>query len=379
MLPTDQDLGVMGSNALYRPGFLNGNNIVNGLFAPRSIRAFPETAVIIQQKKIPDVSFWQGDIDWDAMRAKTDTVIIRAGQNVWEDIQFKRNWAEAKKRGMLRAPYYFYDDRVSPGAQADKWHSLLKDDPPEMEAITDWENTFGGQFTGLRNVVAMMERMEAYGYKSAIYTGYFWFRSNSNAVANASHYAYLKLRPLHLAWYTSIASQVLIPAPWPELWMWQFGTPAEDWGQKSREIDMNFVNMTEVDFQKRYGGVIITPPREPPNEEPMATKYYKYSVVTNERKSAQVLGSSITEPGNNLTGRVIQKDEIVGSISEVVISPTEKWLRLESGHYAAYIYGGNVRAVLVDGPAPAEDKPKKVTIEMESGKIFTADQFTLQS
>ena len=264
-----EDIGVMGVNAHYRPGLLNSNIIVNELFAPADVRAFPDSAIIIQKKKIPDVSFWQGEIDWDAMREKTDTVIIRAGQNVWEDIQFKRNWEEARKRGMLRAPYYFYDDRVSPGAQAEKWHALLRDDPPELEAITDWENTYGGQFKGLSNVVAMMERMEAYGYLSALYTGYFWFRANSNTFTNASHYAYLKQRPLHLAWYSSDASLVMIPAPWSDLWMWQYGTPAEDYGQKSEEIDMNFVNLTEVNFYKRYGGVIPVPPPEPPTGEPM--------------------------------------------------------------------------------------------------------------
>lgn len=215
---------------------------------------------------------------------------------------------------MLRSVYYFYDDRASPGAQADKWHSLLRDDPPEMEAITDWENTYGGQFKGLKNVVAMMERMEDYGYLSALYTGYYWFRGNSNALTNASHYAYLKQRPLHLAWYSPDASSVLIPTPWNELWMWQYGTPAEDYGQKTKEIDMNFVNMTDVDFYKRYGGVLPIPPPEPTDPgngagEPMLIG----EVIVTELNIRPVAGTTQAAIGRlSLGDRVEASEEIAG-------------------------------------------------------------------
>jgi hypothetical protein len=51
---------------------------------------------------IPDVSFWQDDpttplgIDFAQMKQKTDSVIIRAGQNLWVDNEFVISWKEAK-------------------------------------------------------------------------------------------------------------------------------------------------------------------------------------------------------------------------------------------------------------------------------------------
>ena len=71
---------------------------------------------MIQQVEFPDVSFWQGVIDWRKMGS---AVIIRAGQNVWVDTKFETNRTEAVARGMAWGVYWFYDDRVSPGAQAD--------------------------------------------------------------------------------------------------------------------------------------------------------------------------------------------------------------------------------------------------------------------
>ena len=45
--------------------------------------------------KLPDISFWQDDpttpqgIDFQKMAQMTRGVIIRAGQNLWEDVKFK--------------------------------------------------------------------------------------------------------------------------------------------------------------------------------------------------------------------------------------------------------------------------------------------------
>jgi hypothetical protein len=164
---------------------------------------------------------------------------------------------------MKRGSYFFYDDRISPGKQAELWASLLRDDYPEMQIWADWENTYGGAYGGLANVVAFMQRVEQLlpGVKIGLYTGYFWFRGNSNAVTNASQYTYLKTRPLFLAWYTNNAANVLVPQPWSSIFLWQFGTPSEGhaYGVGSAEIDMSYINMTEADFQIRYGGVVVPP------------------------------------------------------------------------------------------------------------------------
>lgn len=219
------------------------------------------TLPILLEKEFPDVSFYQGNINWEVMRSRTDAVIIRGGQNTWEDPRFRRNWGEAKRLGMKRGTYWFYDDRTSPGAQAQLLASLLQDDLPEMEVWCDWEKSYGGSFAGLPNVVAFMQAIEDRlpDVQVGMYTGYYWFRENTSAITNASQFTYLKDKPLWLAYYGN-AAEIRIPAPWTSLLLWQYGTPAvgAEYGVETTEIDMNYFNGTQSDFEQRYG--TTTPP-----------------------------------------------------------------------------------------------------------------------
>ena len=275
----------------------NINRFINDVVTtPRYAFSVERSIVIVGQKEFPDVSFYQKLIDWDQMRAKTDTVIIRSGQNLWDDPQFVRNYSEAKARSMKRGIYRFYDDRVSPGKQAELLINQVKNDMPEMEIWADWENTYGGAYGGLGNVVAFMQAIEAAlpTAKVGMYTGYYWFREHSNAITNANQYNYLKTKPLWLAWYTNNPEIVLIPAPWTSLLLWQRGTPVLDYGQETAEIDMNVVNLTNDQFYQRYGGT-VTPP---PDGETMIT-YEVRSNKTGETRSIRtgpgILFSKITD------------------------------------------------------------------------------------
>ena len=66
----------------------------------------------------PDVSFYQDleetpeKIDFVKMQKTANFVIIRAGQNLWPDPDFEYNWTEAKKAGLPRGSYWFYDSRA---------------------------------------------------------------------------------------------------------------------------------------------------------------------------------------------------------------------------------------------------------------------------
>jgi GH25 family lysozyme M1 (1,4-beta-N-acetylmuramidase) len=310
-----QPLGRAGDSQRYYKPQRNWNRVVNNLFGG-DVKAFPPSAVIVQQKKIPDVSFYQGLIDWNLMRSKTDAIIIRAGQNTWIDSMFRVNYAAAKMRGMLRGIYWFYDDRVSPGEQLAALAEAIGADIPEMEIWVDWERFYGGQFGGLKNVVAFMEAIERV-YPTArvgLYTGYWWFIEHSNAVANFSHYQYLKSRPLWLAWYASDASYVKIPAPWSSLVLWQFGTPAEDWGQSSAEIDMNYFNGGLSEFYERYKSEVPTQPPTEPTGDIMA--WYKVTAsVLNIRDEPGLSGADV---GDLLLGDIIEVSETIGGWRHIV-------------------------------------------------------------
>lgn len=236
----------------YKPR-TNFNSIINSFYGKRVAFLPAQFASLQTEVQFPDCSFYQGEIDFDIMATKTRAIILRAGQGTYKDEQFDRNYAEAKRVGLLMGVYFFFDDRVDPRKQAETLIRILGGKTIEMEVFIDWENSYGGQFKGLANVVAMMQLLENYGYTLGMYTGYFWFRENSNPITNAGQYAYLKNKALWLAWYTTNPANVLIPAPWLRLTHWQWGTPAVAWGQKSREIDMNHPDMTEEEFNKHYG------------------------------------------------------------------------------------------------------------------------------
>lgn len=217
------------------------------------------TAFIVKEIQFPDVSFYQEEIDYGIMSTKTKSIIIRTGQGTWKDNQFERNYAEAKRTGLLVGVYWFYDGRTSPADQAELLISLLQGKKLELGVYIDWEHNYGGRWEGLPNVVAMMQLVEELlspdiAKEIGLYTGYYFFRANSNPLTNAGQYSYLKNKPLWLAWYTSDSMIVLIPAPWTVITIWQYGTPVLQWGQATAEIDMNFFNGTKEEFYLRYGG-----------------------------------------------------------------------------------------------------------------------------
>ncbi len=193
--------------------------------------------------RFPDVSFYQGVIDWEYMRVTSDIsrVIIRAGQGGWSDPKFEFNYSEAKRVGLQRGVYWFYDDRYSPRHQRELLVSMLGRDLPELPIFCDWERTYFGRYSGLGNVVAFMQDVERAlpECKVGMYTGYYWFLSHSNAIRNYFHLKYLKTKPLWLAWYVSDFQRVKVPRPWTEINYWQYGTPQLTLGQSSKEIDMN--------------------------------------------------------------------------------------------------------------------------------------------
>lgn len=316
---------------LVRPPLPTIHTAVNYLLtAPR--RAFLPSAVIVTEKDFPDVSLYQLEIDYNVMSAKTDTIIIRTGQNLWRDPQFENNYTRSKAKGMLRGIYDFYDDRIDTGRQADRICAQIGEDPPEMEAYIDWERNYGGAHGGLGKVVALMQEIERRlpQVTCGLYTGYYFFRANSNPVTHASQYNYLKNKPLWLAWYTSNPAEVLIPAPWNKLTLWQYGTPVEDYGQKSKEIDKNYYNGTLREFYERYNAV-------PP--QPGENMFFKVvSTSSNIRSSAGVTADNDLGTDNLIQNDVIETDDIPVIVAGVTWRKIKRWWR------------GNVERVLPPSP-----------------------------
>lgn len=269
----------------------------------------------------PDVSFYQDDpetpqgINFVKMKQSTEFVIVRAGQNLWMDPDFKYNYREAKKAGLRRGSYWFYDSRANPKRQAELWHQSLDGDLGELPLFADFEDRYGGIYTGWRKWYDFLERLkELVGNKEiAIYTAFYYWRDNApNANTQATNLEYFHQYPLWIANYGS--NQPTIPKPWKaDEWLfWQFteGGNGALYGVESNGIDLNYFHGDLEAFQLRFPAGPVGPPPPPPPKPGPGTKH-RVTVPSLRMRSG---------PGTNydIIGRLKQDDIVV----EIAPTPT---------------------------------------------------------
>lgn len=181
-----------------------------------------------------DVSKWQGQINWDAV--KNDGVhyaFIRSnnGTNILDEF-FAYNWAEAKRVGIKRGAYQYFRANQDPIAQADKFLATVgamdADDLPPVIDVEDHEGSTPAQLAA--NVGAWIQRVEAAtGKRPIIYTGlYFW----KDHVGSDAYVDY----PLWIAQYGRQCPD--IPAPWTTWAFWQITSTGRVAGV-SGDVDVN--------------------------------------------------------------------------------------------------------------------------------------------
>ena len=211
----------------------------------------------------PDISFYQDDnttpegVDFDKMKEHSDFVVIRAGQNNWLDPDFKTNWLAAKKAGIPRGSYWFYDSRNEPKKQAELWRDALGDDQGELPLFADFEDNYGGPYAGWKKWYAFLEYLkDAMPEKEIVlYTGYYYWKDNApDPNTHASSLEYFHQYPLWIARYG--ASKPLVPAPWREdewtFWQYTEHGDGTKYGVESLGIDLNYYNGTSEEFRERF-------------------------------------------------------------------------------------------------------------------------------
>ncbi len=227
----------------------------------------------------PDVSFYQDDpetpqgINFIKMRESAGYVIIRAGQNIWVDSDFKVNWREAKLAGLPRGSYWFYDSRIEPKRQAELWVQQFGGDYGELPLFADFEESYNGPYKGWKNWYTFLERIKALvGTKEiAIYTAYYYWRDNApNATTQAENLNYFGQYPLWIANYGT--SEPLVPQPWKkgEWLFWQYTETGDGnlFGVESNEIDLNYFNGDLNALRARFN-LTDSPPPPPPDPDPI--------------------------------------------------------------------------------------------------------------
>ncbi len=260
----------------------------------------------------PDISFYQDNpttpqrVDFVKMKTLADFVIIRAGQNLWSDRDFAHNWAEAKKAGLPRGSYWFYDSRADPKQQAEKWAQTLGSDAGELPLFADFEENYNGPHKGWQKWYDFLERLKTLMGKKeiGIYTAdYYWTPNAPNPVTNPANSEYFHQYPLWVAHYK--VSRPRIPKPWKDNeWLfWQYTESGDGaaYGVESLEIDLNYFNGDQAAFQARFNV-------QPPTAQ-------KYTVELNLRAEANAASSVV---GALKQDDLIQKLETSGDWTKIL-------------------------------------------------------------
>jgi GH25 family lysozyme M1 (1,4-beta-N-acetylmuramidase)/exopolysaccharide biosynthesis protein len=211
-----------------------------------------------------DVAFYEanpnGRIDFVKMKSSgMNFVIVRAGQHTWRDSKFAINWEDAKRAGLPRGSYWFYDSRSSPESQAKLWAEVLGEDKGELPLFADYEESYGGTYRGGENFKKFLEETKKLipNKEIIIYTGFWYFKDN----VSSSLHEYFSQYGLWVANYG--VSKPLIPVPFKDWLFWQF---SEDGNGAtygcSGGLDMNYFNGNLDDFTKRFNITLSSLPEE---------------------------------------------------------------------------------------------------------------------
>jgi GH25 family lysozyme M1 (1,4-beta-N-acetylmuramidase) len=127
-----------------------------------------------------DVSKFQGDIDWQQVKASgIEYAFIRVSDGLnFPDNKFQQNWDGSKQAGVLRGAYQFFRPTQDPIAQADMFLAAMGElEPGDLPPVIDVEDDDGASpATIATNVGLWLDRVEsATGRQPIIYTGkFFW-------------------------------------------------------------------------------------------------------------------------------------------------------------------------------------------------------------
>lgn len=126
-----------------------------------------------------DVSMWQDAIDWDALgKAGLSFVFVKATEGARKvDPGFSRNWAGAKKAGLRRGAYHYWDFCGAGAAQAAHVIATVPRDDEALPLTVDLEDSrpcrLPSREAFQKSFAVFLARVEkAYGKKPLLYVNY---------------------------------------------------------------------------------------------------------------------------------------------------------------------------------------------------------------
>jgi GH25 family lysozyme M1 (1,4-beta-N-acetylmuramidase) len=145
------------------------------------------TAILADEPRVElrgiDVSFWQGDIDWERVAASdVDFAILRAGRGeisasrpMTEDVRF-REYIEGAQANGIDVGVYFYSYALTPAearAEAEFLVSIISDYEITYPIVFDLEDPIHERLSRAQNsaiVDAFFEVLKAHGYFPMLYS-----------------------------------------------------------------------------------------------------------------------------------------------------------------------------------------------------------------
>lgn len=201
-----------------------------------------------------DISAWQNDVstpknvDFIKMKeAGAAFIFMRAFFGVSKDRDFDYYWKTAKSVGLPRGAYMFPITTVSITEQANIFVNLLKPDRGEISPVIDVETYRGSSLSikDIKNCVNIVEN--GLGVSPIIYTGYYVWRE----IVGSNDPFFKK----YLLWIATYSTKPMIPPPWTEWIFWQATDKGDGakYGVESKNIDVDYFNGTQDDFNKIFG------------------------------------------------------------------------------------------------------------------------------
>jgi lysozyme len=197
-----------------------------------------------------DVSFWQEDINWQAVRsAGARFVFIKATEGMgYTDSTFPGNWEGAGTVGLLRGAYCFFHPNQDAREQAKRFVAVVKEreSDGELPCGIDLEVTDGVSnkkiISGVKTWLDAVE--QGLGRRPLIYSGVSFLESN--LVEQGEPPAWAEDYPLWLGWFPQkyvAGMSPLMPRGWTSWKFWQYSGKGRISGIQG-DVDLDLFNGT---------------------------------------------------------------------------------------------------------------------------------------
>lgn len=208
-----------------------------------------------------DVSRWQGEIDWPAIKQAGITFVgIRASVgDFYTDDRFAENWQGAEDAGIFRCAYHVLRPDISANAQIAHFEDVVGESG-DLPHVLDVELT-GGQSDQViqdRTFESLQEMEARFGRTPIVYTAdWFW----TPHIGDQPWVDQYDLWVAHYYWPQ--VQNPKIPAGWMVWRIWQHSNRGRVSGIQGN-VDLNWFGGTMEDLIAYAGG---QPPPPPPSLE----------------------------------------------------------------------------------------------------------------